>query len=330
MYVAPERFSSRRFLDAIGAVGVARLAVDEAHCLSEWGHDFRPDYLRLADVRERLGSPPTIALTATATERVSKDIIRALRLNDPVSIRTGFDRPNLAFAVVPVAGDHAKPEVLLQLLGAPDALPGGDLLRPQAHVHRGCRRARRRGHQRRRLPRGPLGRSPHRDAERLPGRRPRRGRGDDGLRHGHRQGGRPLGGALVAAGLAGGVLPAGRSRRARRRAGPVHAALQPARQGPDRVLHQPGQAERWRPPGCPREPGNGRERRRAVPDRRGRRALRGAAGGGGGARAGRRAGALPRTGGHVLGPAGRRPARAAISPRRWWPGSGSSGSAGTG
>ena len=123
VYVAPERFSSRRFLDAIGAVGVARLAVDEAHCLSEWGHDFRPDYLRLADVRERLGSPATIALTATATERVSKDIIRALRLNDPVSIRTGFDRPNLAFAVVPVAGDHAKPEVLLQLLGAPDALP---------------------------------------------------------------------------------------------------------------------------------------------------------------------------------------------------------------
>ncbi len=123
VYVAPERFSSRRFLDAIGAVGVARLAVDEAHCLSEWGHDFRPDYLRLADVRERLGSPATIALTATATTRVSADIVKALRLRDPVSIRTGFDRPNLAFAVVPVAGDHAKPGVLMQLLGAPGALP---------------------------------------------------------------------------------------------------------------------------------------------------------------------------------------------------------------
>ncbi len=89
VYVAPERFSSRRFLDAIGAAGVARLAVDEAHCLSEWGHDFRPDYLRLADVRERLGSPPTIALTATATNRVSKDIVSALRLRDPVMLRTG-------------------------------------------------------------------------------------------------------------------------------------------------------------------------------------------------------------------------------------------------
>jgi ATP-dependent DNA helicase RecQ len=123
VYVAPERFSSRRFLEAIGAAGVSRLAVDEAHCLSEWGHDFRPDYLRLADVRERLGSPPTIALTATATDRVSKDIVRALRLRDPVSLRTGFDRPNLAFAVVPVAGDHAKPAVLARLLAAPGALP---------------------------------------------------------------------------------------------------------------------------------------------------------------------------------------------------------------
>src|SRR5262249_7821388 len=62
VYVAPERFSSRRFLDAIGSADVSRLAIDEAHCLSEWGHDFRPDYLRLADVRTRLGSPPTIAL----------------------------------------------------------------------------------------------------------------------------------------------------------------------------------------------------------------------------------------------------------------------------
>jgi RecQ family ATP-dependent DNA helicase len=123
VYVAPERFSSRRFLDAIGAAGVARLAVDEAHCLSEWGHDFRPDYLRLADVRERLGSPPTIALTATATSRVSKDIVSALRLRDPVMLRTGFDRRNLAFAVVPVAGDHGKPVMLMRLLQAPGALP---------------------------------------------------------------------------------------------------------------------------------------------------------------------------------------------------------------
>ena len=123
VYVAPERFTSARFLDAIAEAGVARLAVDEAHCLSEWGHDFRPDYLRLADVRERLGSPPTIALTATATPRVAADIATALRLRDPVMPRTGFDRPNLMFAVVPVAGDRDKPRVLGSLLHAPDALP---------------------------------------------------------------------------------------------------------------------------------------------------------------------------------------------------------------
>jgi ATP-dependent DNA helicase RecQ len=123
VYVAPERFTSARFLSAIAEAGVARLAVDEAHCLSEWGHDFRPDYLRLADVRERLGSPPTMALTATATPRVAADIAAALRLSDPVTPRTGFDRPNLAFAVVPVAGDADKPRVLASLLHAPDALP---------------------------------------------------------------------------------------------------------------------------------------------------------------------------------------------------------------
>jgi ATP-dependent DNA helicase RecQ len=123
VYVAPERFTSARFLEAIAEAGVARLAVDEAHCLSEWGHDFRPDYLRLADVRERLGSPPTMALTATATPRVAADIAAALRLRDPVMPRTGFDRPNLLFAVVPVAGDRDKPRVLASLLHAPDALP---------------------------------------------------------------------------------------------------------------------------------------------------------------------------------------------------------------
>jgi ATP-dependent DNA helicase RecQ len=123
LYVAPERLSSARFLDAVAAVGVARLAVDEAHCLSEWGHDFRPDYLRLADVRRRLGGPPTMALTATATRRVAADIAAALELRDPAVPRTGFDRPNLRFDVVPVAGDHGKMPVVLGLLRADGALP---------------------------------------------------------------------------------------------------------------------------------------------------------------------------------------------------------------
>jgi ATP-dependent DNA helicase RecQ len=123
VYVAPERFSSRRFLDALAATNVSRLAVDEAHCLSEWGHDFRPDYRRLADVRERLGSPPTIALTATATPRVAKDIVAALGLRDPATPRTGFDRANLFFEVIRVAGEAGKTKVLASLLREPDRLP---------------------------------------------------------------------------------------------------------------------------------------------------------------------------------------------------------------
>ena len=123
VYVAPERFTSRRFLDAIGEADVTRLAIDEAHCLSEWGHDFRPDYLRLADVRSRLGSPPTMALTATATPRVARDIVQALGLRDPVMARTGFDRPNLFFEVVQVAGDAGKPRMLLAHLKDRSRLP---------------------------------------------------------------------------------------------------------------------------------------------------------------------------------------------------------------
>ena len=123
LYVAPERFSSRRFLEALAATNVSRLAVDEAHCLSEWGHDFRPDYRRLADVRERLGSPPTIALTATATPRVAKDIVAALGLRDPATPTTGFDRANLFFEVIRVAGDAGKTKVLASLLREPDRLP---------------------------------------------------------------------------------------------------------------------------------------------------------------------------------------------------------------
>src|SRR6476660_5724870 len=123
VYVAPERFSSRRFLDAIGQANVDRLAIDEAHCLSEWGHDFRPDYLRLSDVRKRLGTPATLALTATATPRVARDIVSALELRDPVIASTGFDRPNLFLEVLHVAGEAGKPRMLLAHLKDRKRLP---------------------------------------------------------------------------------------------------------------------------------------------------------------------------------------------------------------
>ncbi len=85
----------------------ALFVVDEAHCVTEWGHDFRPDYLRLHDAIAALGRPPVMALTATATPRVAEEIAARLGLREPVSVRSGFDRPNLAFDVVGLEGKGA-------------------------------------------------------------------------------------------------------------------------------------------------------------------------------------------------------------------------------
>jgi ATP-dependent DNA helicase RecQ len=98
LYVTPERFRSSDFQTAMPRLKIARLAVDEAHCVSQWGHDFRPDYSRLAEYRARIGDPPTIALTATATPRVAQDIVELLGLRDPLVIRTGIERPELFLA----------------------------------------------------------------------------------------------------------------------------------------------------------------------------------------------------------------------------------------
>src|SRR6185369_1775813 len=103
VYVAPERFRSQAFMDAIADAKVKLFAVDEAHCISHWGHDFRPDYLRLKDVIAQLGQPQIIALTATATPRVRADISEQLALKDPKVLVAGFDRPNLALRVVHIA-----------------------------------------------------------------------------------------------------------------------------------------------------------------------------------------------------------------------------------
>src|ERR1043165_3069616 len=108
LYVAPERFDVGTTADRLRAAGVSLLAVDEAHCISEWGHDFRPSYLRIATVRERLGWPPVIALTATATPHVRADIARQLQLKDAEPIITGFDRQNLRYHVVPTRTDVEK------------------------------------------------------------------------------------------------------------------------------------------------------------------------------------------------------------------------------
>ncbi len=110
LYVTPERFRKPDFVQHIRRRRIHLLAVDEAHCISQWGHDFRPDYTRLREIRSTLGQPTTIALTATATPDVQQDIVRQLGLQ-PDEVRLfheGIDRPNLRLAVQPVWGDDEK------------------------------------------------------------------------------------------------------------------------------------------------------------------------------------------------------------------------------
>jgi len=121
---SPERFGSSAFLDAIAERRVDLFAVDEAHCVSEWGHDFRPDYLRLRSVIDRLGSPTVMACTATATEQVGAEIVQRLGLRDPHMLRAGFDRPNLSFDVITLegTGSKARKQMLLSLALADEAM----------------------------------------------------------------------------------------------------------------------------------------------------------------------------------------------------------------
>jgi ATP-dependent DNA helicase RecQ len=114
--VAPERFRSRPFRETLSRISLSLLALDEAHCLSQWGHDFRPDYLRLADARREFNPPVTLALTATATPRVQDDIIHMLGLPHAARVITGFNRPNLVFEVFSTPSPTAKLALLRDFL----------------------------------------------------------------------------------------------------------------------------------------------------------------------------------------------------------------------
>ncbi len=122
LYVSPERFSSPGFLDRIRQARIGLFVVDEAHCVSQWGHDFRPDYFRLADAARHLQAGSIVASTATATPQVATDVVRRLGLREPLRVATGFDRPNISFAVARPA-PHEKRPLIAEALRGEDALP---------------------------------------------------------------------------------------------------------------------------------------------------------------------------------------------------------------
>ncbi len=117
LYVTPERFRKPEFVSAIARVHVPLLAVDEAHCVSAWGHDFRPEYGRVGRIRERLGDPPTIALTATATLDTQRDIRERLRIPDARLFHAGIERENLRIAVRTVGDPEERFERIVDVIG---------------------------------------------------------------------------------------------------------------------------------------------------------------------------------------------------------------------
>src|SRR5438105_5848596 len=118
LYLTPERFKDRAFFEHLMGRRISLFVVDEAHCVSQWGHDFRPDYLSLGGIAKRLGRPPILALTATATERVRTDIIRQLGMSNPQITITGFARPNLRFEVARTVNDAIKDVAVRNALGS--------------------------------------------------------------------------------------------------------------------------------------------------------------------------------------------------------------------
>ena len=116
VYVAPERFRSKSFLSALPKDAIDLFAIDEAHCLSQWGHDFRPDYLRLGKARKALGNPPCIALTATATPDVQQDIKQSLEMRESAEFVAGFARENLSFRVRKTQSENEKMEAIRALI----------------------------------------------------------------------------------------------------------------------------------------------------------------------------------------------------------------------
>jgi ATP-dependent DNA helicase RecQ len=119
LFLAPERLGRPGFMDQLGQLRIRRIVVDEAHCISTWGHDFRPDYRLLAAAIAACGRPPVAGFTATATPQVRADISSSLQLRDPLVSVSGFNRPTLTLAVIRCRGERAKRDQLRSLLATP-------------------------------------------------------------------------------------------------------------------------------------------------------------------------------------------------------------------
>src|SRR5262249_16614541 len=118
VFCTPERLADSDFRELVRRRPVGLFVVDEAHCVSQWGHDFRPDFLTLGDAIDDLGRPPVLALTATATPAVIDDVLMRLRLHDAAAVPPGFYRANLNLSVFSVSGEGEKRLKLLELLGS--------------------------------------------------------------------------------------------------------------------------------------------------------------------------------------------------------------------
>jgi len=118
VYVTPERLGKEEVIELLRAKGVALIVVDEAHCVSQWGHDFRPAYLGIRDAAKCLGRPPMLALTATATPELASDVLAQLGMRDAEIVRTDSERPNLFFEVIRTPSDEKKRAALLEILRA--------------------------------------------------------------------------------------------------------------------------------------------------------------------------------------------------------------------